>query len=131
MARRVRRTKARRSEDVWIDQHVGKRLRERRAVLGLSQTAIADRLGITFQQVQKYERGANRVSASRLYACAQFLEVPPEFFFEGLEGSDSGTPDATRSDEGKELARAYYSIDDPAQRLQVRKLVQAIAASDS
>ncbi len=130
MARRVRRTKARRSEDVEIDMHVGQRLRARRMVMGLSQTAVADKLGISFQQFQKYETGFNRIAAGRLYACAQLLDVAPEYFFEGLEGSDGGTPDETRSDEGTELARAYYSIDDPAQRLKVRKLVQAIAASD-
>ena len=130
MARRPRGTKARRPEDVEIDQHIGQRVRERRIVLGLSQTVLADGLGITFQQLQKYEKGSNRIAAGRLYGCAQLLEVPPAFFFEGLEDSDSGAPDATRSDEALKLARAYYSIDDPAQRQHVRKLVQAIARSD-
>ncbi len=131
MARRSRKTKGRRSSDeVDFDKHVGQRLRERRVILGLSQTALADGLGIKFQQIQKYEIGHNRIAAGRLYACAQFLDVPPEFFFEGLEGSDSGAPDETRSDEALKLARGYYSIDDPTQRLQVRKLVQAIAESD-
>ncbi len=130
MARRPRRTKARRPEDIEIDQHIGQRVRERRIVLGLSQTVLADGLGITFQQLQKYEKGHNRIAAGRLYGCAQLLEVPPEFFFEGLAGSDTGTPDETRSDEGPKLARAYYSIDDPVKRLHVRKLVQAIAGSN-
>ena len=100
-------------------------------VLGLSQTILADGLGITFQQVQKYETGFNRISAGLLYGCAELLGVAPAYFFEGLEGSDSGTPDRTRSDEALKLARAYYSIDDPALRLHVRKLIRAIAGSDS
>ena len=100
-------------------------------VLGLSQSALADGLGIAFQQLQKYEKGHNRIAAGRLYGCAELLGVAPAYFFEGLEGSDSGTPDRTRSDEALKLARAYYSIDDPARRLHVRKLVQAIAGSDS
>ncbi len=116
MARRPRGTKARQPEDVEIDQHIGQRIRERRIVLRLSQTALADGLGITFQQVQKYEKGSNRIIAGKLYGCAELLGVRPEFFFEGLGGSDSGAPDATRSDEALKLARAYYSIDDPAQR---------------
>ncbi len=128
MARRVRKTKGRRSSDeVKFDKHVGQRLRERRMVLGLSQTALADGLGIAFQQVQKYETGFNRIAAGRLYACAQLLDVPPDFFFEGLEGSDTGTTDETQSDEALDLAQAYYGIDDPAKRLSVRKLVRAIA----
>ncbi len=131
MARRSRKTKGRSSSDeVDFDKHIGQRLRERRVVLGLSQTVLADGLGISFQQLQKYEKGFNRISAGRLYGCAELLGVRPEYFFEGLEGFDSGTPDETRSDEALKLARAYYSIDDPAQRERVRKLVQAIARSD-
>ena len=130
MARRPRGTRTRRPGDVEIDQHIGQRVRERRIVLGLSQTVLADGLGITFQQLQKYEKGHNRIAAGRLYGCAQLLKVPPEFFFEGLEDSDSGAPDVTRSDEALKLARAYYSIDDPAQRRRVRELVRAIARSD-
>ncbi len=131
MAKRPRRTKARRPGDFEIDKHIGQRVRERRIVLGLSQTVLADGLGITFQQLQKYEKGDNRIAAGRLYGCAELLGVRPEYFFEGLEGSDSGTPDETRSDEALKLARAYYSIHDPAQRQHVRKLIRAIARSDS
>ncbi len=98
--------------------------------MGLNQTALAARLGISFQQIQKYENGSNRMGAGMLYGCAQLLDVPPEYFFEGLEGSDSGTPDVTKSDEAMKLARAYYSISDPTQRSHVRKLVQALARSD-
>ncbi len=129
MARRRRGTKARRPEDFEIDKHIGHRVRERRMVLGLSQSVLANGLGVTFQQLYKYEKGHNRIAAGRLYGCAELLGVPPAYFFEGLEGSDSGTPDETRSDEAIKLARAYYSIDDPAQRQHVRKLVQAIAGS--
>ena len=131
MARRPRGTKARRPEDVEIDQHIGRRLRERRVVMGLSQSVLADGLGITFQQLQKYEKGHNRIAAGRLYGCAELLGVAPAYFFEGLEGSDCGTPDRTRSDEALKLARAYYSIDDPALRLHVRTLIRAIARSNS
>ena len=113
------------------DSEVIKRLRERRMLLGLSQAALANGLGITFQQVQKYESGSNRISAGKLYGCAELLDVPPEHFFEGLEGSGSGTPDQTRSDDALKLAKAYYGIDDPAQRLHVRNLVRAIAGSKS
>ena len=131
MARRTRGTKTRRPENVEIDQHIGQRVRERRIVLGLSQAALADGLGITFQQVQKYEKAHDGIAAGRLYACAQLLDVPPEYFFEGLEGSDRGVPEETQSDEALKLARAYYSIDDPVKRLHVRNLVRAIARSDS
>ncbi len=129
MARQRRTTKARRAKEFEIDKHVGQRVRERRIVLGLSQTALANGLGIAFQQVQKYEKGRNRIAAGRIYACAQLLGVAPEYFFEGLEGSGGRTPDETGSDEGLKLARAYYGIGDQAQRHHVRKLVQAIAGS--
>jgi transcriptional regulator with XRE-family HTH domain len=131
MARRPRGTKLRRPEDIEIDQQIGQRLKERRLLMGLSQTALADGLGITFQQLQKYEKGHNRIAAGRLYGCAQLLDVPPEYFFEGLEGSDSGTPDETRSDEAMKLARAYYRIGDPTERQRIWRLVQAIARSTS
>ena len=125
MARRPRKAKGRRSVDeIEIDQRIGQRVRERRIVMGLSQTELADGLGITFQQLQKYEKGHNRIAAGRLYGCAQLLGVRPEYFFEGLESSDSET-----SDETLKLARAYYGIADLAQRQLVRKLIQAIAGS--
>ncbi len=128
MARRPRKPKGRRSpNEIEIDKHVGQRVRERRIVLGLSQTVLADGLGISLQQLWKYETGFNRISAGRLYGCAELLGVRPEHFFEGLEGSDSETPDETRSDEALKLTWAYYSISDPVQRQRVRKLVQAIA----
>ncbi len=130
MARRPRGTKARRPEEVDFDKHVGRRIRERRIALGLNQTKLADGLGFSFQQLQMYEKGSSRIGAGLLYGCAQLLDVRPEYFFEGLDGSDSGTPDETRSDEAMKLARAYYSISDPTERLHVRQLVQALARSD-
>ncbi len=129
MARRPRGTKARRPEDVEIDRRIGRRIHERRVVLGLNQTKLADGLGVSFQQIQKYEKGHNRMGAGLLYGCAQLLDVPPEYFFEGLEGSDSGTPDATKSDKAMKLA--YYSINDPKQRKRIWRLVQALARSGS
>ncbi len=126
----ARKPKSRRSVgEIEIDQRIGRRIHERRVVLGLNQTKLADGLGISFRQIQKYEKGANRMGAGLLYGCAELLDVPPEYFFEGLEGSDSGTPDETRSDEAIKLARAYYRISDPTERSRVRKLVQAIARS--
>ena len=130
MARRLQGTNARRPEDVEIDRRIGQRIRERRVVLGLNQTKLADGLGISFQQFQKYERGLSRMGVGMLYGCAQLLDVPPEYFFEGLEGSDSGTPDETRSDEAMKLTRAYYSIGDPTERKRIWRLVQALARSD-
>ena len=67
-----------------IDHHVGRRVRERRTALGLSQDRLAESMGLTFQQLQKYERGLNRISASRLYELSKSLDVPVSFFFEGL-----------------------------------------------
>ncbi len=94
----ARKPKSRRSVDeIEIDRRIGRRIHERRVVLGLNQTALAARLGISFQQLQKYEDGSNRMGAGMLYGCAQLLGVRPEYFFEGLDGSDSGTPDETPS----------------------------------
>ncbi len=98
--------------------------------MGLNQTQLADGLGISFQQFQKYERGLSRMGVGMLYGCAQLLDVPPEYFFEGLEHSGSRTPDKTRSDEAMKLARAYYSINDPVYRKRIWKVVQALARSD-
>ena len=118
------------SSEIDYDKHVGRRIRERRIALGLSQTRLADGLGISFHQLKKYENGSNRVGAGRLYGCAQLLNVSPAYFFEGLEGSDSGTPDVIKSDEVLKLVRAYYRINDPTERSLVRSLVKAIARSD-
>ncbi len=128
MARKSRAHRS--SSEIEIDRRIGQRIRERRVVLGLNQTKLAAGLGISFQQLQKYERGHSRMGVGLLYACAQLLDVPPEYFFEGPEGSDSGTPDETRSNEAMKLARAYYSINDPVYRKRIWRLVQALARSD-
>ena len=99
-----------------VDVHVGSKMRMQRKRLGHTQTALADALGITFQQVQKYERGANRVSASMLYRAARFLAVEPGWFFEGLDhsGPDQPTPDPLvqfgAATGGLELAELYAQL---------------------
>ncbi len=76
-----------------VDSFVGTKLRQRRLVLGMSQTALGDKLGVTFQQVQKYERGQNRLGASRLFNCSQILGVKPAYFFDGLDPASTGAPE--------------------------------------
>ncbi len=90
-----------------VDVHVGKRIRERRVSLGMSQTDIGEYLGLTFQQIQKYERGANRISASKLWALSHFLEVSVEWFFEGLGKASKGRKDVMTRPEAHQLARNY------------------------
>lgn len=134
-----------------IDAHVGLRLRQRRILLGLSQERLAAALGLTFQQVQKYERGANRVSASRLYELSRVLEVPIGYFFEELPdggGAPDGMADGAHADgtsdgragrfehdpmarkESIDLIRAYYSIGDGAVRRRLLDLVRALARAE-
>lgn len=112
-----------------IDHHVGKRLRQRRRVLGLTQQRLAEDVNIRFQQIQKYESGANRISASRLWALARALDVPVSYFFEGLEGEASPTSepahvnghhkapaDVFSSKETIDLVRAFYNLDEEPRR---------------
>ncbi|ANB35730.1 helix-turn-helix transcriptional regulator [Rhodovulum sulfidophilum] len=105
-----------------VDVHVGKRIRHRRWMVGMTQQQLAERVGIKFQQIQKYETGMNRVSASRLWDIADALEVPVSFFFEGLDGrsaeqSTNGMPDDLLSDkEALELVRSYYAIPENQRR---------------
>ena len=105
------------------DVHIGRRLREKRVALGMSQSALADKLGITFQQVQKYESGANRMGGSRLWDVANVLGVAVGYFFEGL--SSSGGKSVSR--QTLELARAINAIPEGEVRDQVVKLVKAFA----
>jgi len=131
-----------------IDIHVGRRIRERRIILGMSQQKLGDSLGLTFQQVQKYERGTNRVGASRLWDLANVLDVPLVFFYENMPSDVSGNSPRLRAGvtgaatpevefeadpmvkrETLELARAYYKIKDPSVRKQVFNLVKAQANS--
>jgi len=107
-----------------VDVHVGKRIRHRRWMNGTTQQQLAERVGIKFQQIQKYETGMNRVSASRLWDIAKVLDVPVAFFFEGME--PEGQPEAQNSDrmpsdiltdkEALELLRSYYAIPENQRR---------------
>lgn len=123
-----------------VDEYVGTQLRQRRSLLGLSQERLAEQVGITFQQIQKYENGANRVSASRLYEFSKVLDIPVTFFFEnyetgsimlGLADNDQaafeGQDDVLKRKETLELIRVYYSIDNPKLRKDLFKLVKSMA----
>jgi transcriptional regulator with XRE-family HTH domain len=132
-----------------IDVHVGSRIRLRRTLLGLSQERLGDALGLTFQQVQKYERGVNRVGASRLFDLSRVLDVPISFFFDDMpetlstaysstsnprrmsgfaEGQESFGEDAMNRRETLELVRAYYRITDPAVRKRVFDLIKSLVS---
>ncbi len=109
-----------------IDLHLGKRLRRRRRLLGLTQQQLADAVGVRFQQIQKYECGANRISAARLWALSEALEVPVGYFYDGLADAAHRDSAAERQDGGEILARketldlirAYYQLGErPRRRL--------------
>jgi transcriptional regulator with XRE-family HTH domain len=126
-----------------IDVHVGTRVRLRRTLLGMSQEKLGDALGLTFQQVQKYERGANRIGASRLFDLSRVLDVPVSFFFDDIKAetieaaqaepglreqpSASYEPDPMMRRETLELVRAYYRIPDTQIRRRLFDLTKAIA----
>ncbi|HUS53699.1 MAG TPA: helix-turn-helix transcriptional regulator [Thermohalobaculum sp.] len=103
-----------------VDVHVGQRVRQRRWMTGMTQQQLGDHVGIKFQQIQKYETGANRVSASRLWDIAATMEVPISFFFEGLEGQavDTGESrgDILNDKEALDLVRAYYTMPETQRR---------------
>jgi transcriptional regulator with XRE-family HTH domain len=129
-----------------IDVHVGSRIRLRRTLLGMSQERLGDALGLTFQQVQKYERGVNRVGASRLYDLSRVLDVPISFFYDDMpenvgDRGPSGTSrrpagfgdmqdqfgdDTMNRRETLELVRAYYRITDPGVRKRVFELIKSL-----
>ena len=121
-----------------IDIHVGSRVRQRRTLLGLSQGKLGEAVGLTFQQIQKYERGANRIGASRMYALSRVLDVPVAFFFEEMpsEITGKGGPaegvkeefDPLAKRETLELVRAYYRIKDPNVRKRLYDLVKGLSA---
>ncbi|QDZ01286.1 helix-turn-helix transcriptional regulator [Nitratireductor mangrovi] len=126
-----------------IDIHVGSRVRLRRNMLGMSQEKLGESLGVTFQQIQKYEKGTNRVGASRLQAIATILNVPVSFFFEdapvesapGAKGfaedrSTNYVVDFLGSTEGLQLNRAFVKIADSRVRRRVIDLVKALAADE-
>ncbi len=123
-----------------IDAHVGSRIRTRRTLLGLNQSQLADALGITFQQVQKYEKGSNRIGASRLYHMSKILDVPVSYFYEDMPKElgrqtppvreptgEESEPDTMHKRETLELVRAYYRIENSAVRDRLRETVRAIA----
>jgi len=131
-----------------VDVHVGSRVRLRRTLLGMSQEKLGEAIGLTFQQVQKYERGANRIGSSRLFDLARILDVPISFFYDDMpeevkamspvavvrgESAHSPVPtpdqDVLARRETLELVRAYYKIADPRVRAQVYSLAKSLAKS--
>lgn len=123
-----------------IDVHVGVRIRQRRILLGMSQEKLAEALDLTFQQVQKYERGTNRVGAGRLFALSQALKVPVSYFFDELAEIQT-TPTNTVAEAGSEpdlmsrretlnLVRAYYGITNVDVRRRVANLMRSLARLD-
>lgn len=132
-----------------VDVHVGARIRQRRALLGMRQTSLGKAVDLTFQQIQKYERGSNRMGASRLSEFAKALDVPVSHFFEDMPGktrsagslrrgeSARGTPikpaepDPLIKRETLELVRAYYKIRVPGIRTKIAKLIKAVAFGHS
>lgn len=136
------------SRTAYVDAHVGGRLRERRILLGLSQTRLGESLGLSFQQIQKYERGIDRISVGRLVHLAHVLEVPITYFFDELsepgDGGGSGglalavtkagvgetAEDPMSKRETLELVRAYYQIEQPELRKHVFALIRSIASRE-
>lgn len=126
-----------------VDVHVGGRIRLRRTLLGLSQEKLGNAVGLTFQQIQKYERGANRVGASRLYQFSNVLDVPVSFFYDDMasdvKSSQPGLSEGEREPfdqehfgrrETLELVRAYYAISNPAIRKRIYELTKSVARMD-
>lgn len=131
-----------------VDVHVGKRLKTKRTLLGLSQEKLAESLDLTFQQIQKYERGMNRISAGRLYELSRILEIPVTYFYEGLKATASnvsapiGMSDNTQESFGGssdddvmnrketlDLVRLYYSIENEKTRKDIVKFIKSMAAN--
>ncbi|ODA66368.1 anaerobic benzoate catabolism transcriptional regulator [Methyloligella halotolerans] len=126
-----------------VDAHVGSRVRLRRMLLGMSQERLGESMGLTFQQVQKYEKGVNRIGASRLFQIAKILDVPVQFFFEEAPQFDGSAPtgmaeaesetfilEFLNSREGLELNRAFVKIADPKVRKSVVDLVRSLSNQD-
>jgi transcriptional regulator with XRE-family HTH domain len=127
-----------------VDVHVGKRVWQRRKLLGMTQTDLGDALGLTFQQVQKYEKGTNRISSSRLYELARVFDAPVEYFFDDLPPEVAAMSPAGGGGKAKkpanyepnpmvkretlELVRAYYKIEDPNVRKRVYELIKGVGA---
>ncbi|MGE0665397.1 MAG: helix-turn-helix domain-containing protein [Sphingomonadales bacterium] len=122
-----------------VDIHVGKRLRQRRTFVGMTQEQLGAALGITFQQIQKYERGANRIGASRLFDICRILDVAPQFFFESMpenederpaESIRAARPEDVVDRETMDLVRAYRQIDSAAVRHRLLELARTLAKVD-
>jgi transcriptional regulator with XRE-family HTH domain len=125
-----------------VDVQVGSRVRLRRNMLGMSQEKLGEALGLTFQQVQKYERGANRIGASRLYELSRVLDVPVQFFYDDTDpvrapaipagfaepSAEAFDSDLLRRRETTELVNAYFAMKDPTIRKRMYELVRALAA---
>ncbi len=130
-----------------VDVHVGARVRMRRTLLGMSQTTLGEAIGLTFQQMQKYEKGTNRISSSRLYDLARMLDVPIEFLFDDMPAAVAASspaqgrgkakkppsyePDPMATRETLALVRTYYKIEDANVRNGLRELAQALGAAAS
>ena len=124
-----------------VDAHVGYRVRLRRVLIGMSQERLGELLGLTFQQVQKYERGMNRIGAGRLYEVAEILGVPISFFYEGVNGvqrsgeggglESSAVMDFLSSNEGIQLSTAFMGIRDAKVRRRLLDLVRSIAGEQN
>ena len=125
-----------------LDGHIGQRLRQRRTLIGMSQEKLADAVGLTFQQIQKYEKGTNRIGASRLWQFCRVLDVPPSYFFEAISSTPYAeepmsavvtVPTRGRSKDPLtrrqtlELVRAYYRISDPNVRRNIFDLVKNLS----
>ncbi len=130
-----------------VDVHVGARLRQRRTLLGMTQTNLGDAIGVSYQQAQKYESGANRIVASRLFDLSRVLDVPVQFFFDDMPtavaasspAQDGGRakklpsyePDPMATRETLELVRAYYKITDPQVRKRLYELTKTLGSAAS
>ena len=131
-----------------VDVYVGARLRQRRTLLGMNQTNLGDAIGVSFQQTQKYENGANRISASRLFDLSRVLDVPIEYFFDDMPLEFAASSPATEKRgrvkelpsykpnpmakrETLELVRAYYKITDPQIRKRLFEMTKAIATASN
>ncbi len=130
-----------------VDVHVGARLRVRRTLLGMTQTKLGDALGVSFQQMQKYEKGTNRIGSSRLYDLTRVLDVPIEFFFDDMPTVVAASSPAVGGNKTKkppnyepnpmakretmEFVRAYYKIKDANVRKRLRAMAKALAAATS
>ncbi len=113
-----------------VDAHVGRKIREIRLLRGMTQANVAERLGLSFQQLQKYETGHNRVSASRMYEIATLLEVEPAYFFEGY-GDTSGTRSGHLDERTARAAKALSSITDEAVRAQIQTMIMELAEREN